>query len=201
MDHAATCIQFFKPIVEDKKNVKTLHSTPQQQMAECYTPDYVVFQKLHRTFETLRKLITYIIICHEPYHQSLTELFGETDIKINPPKTTSDLILMYKAYPLAIEEWNDKLFEIVDMPDYPAIYMLYNRINPLLYYSLVTDQDTSDKIMVFEESVNEFEQHVENMYKPLLKRHVGMVVESAKQKVKNSKQTSDSKSQSHQLQA
>lgn len=177
------CIKIFKLVLEQYKKDKE-PPTKESKLSETYTPDYLIFQKLQKTFMQLERLVKYVVVKNKEYYSKLLQDYNleEEDVyeldkmSINIPKNLDELVNLYATYPNAIDTINDELFEIINMENYPALIML-RKINILLYYSVISDEKEAEKILFFEDSVNEFADIVKSLIKKLLREHVEMLVQ------------------------
>ena len=79
------------------------------------------------------------------------------------------ICLGYKA--TFIKEY---LFKLISIENYEGLQIL-NNLNPLLYYSVIDDQDFSTKIEFFEEDCVEFYDIITNIIKKLLPIYINLL--------------------------
>ncbi len=182
MDHRDYCIQIFKPILDQYKKNKTPASA-QESLAETYTPDYILFKKMQKAFTVLGDVIKYVVLKDEKYYNETLKNFDISEdpaaalneLTINVPSNVNDLLTLYMRYPAAIDAIHEDLYNIINVKDYEALLML-RKINVLLYYSVITDTETAEKILFFEDTINLFSLLVHELVKKLMRGHIEMVV-------------------------
>ncbi len=172
-DRRDFCQKLFKPVFDNYKKNKALGGKSiEKNFEEKYTPDYVLFKKLHNSFTNLEKLIKYAIMIVPEYYKKFKESVNNP---INIPYNTNDLLMLYTTYPHAIEFIHEELFDIINIENYELLLIL-RKINILLYYSTTIDNDIDKKIMLLEEQINLFCEAVNKLTKKLMRSYIEIIV-------------------------
>jgi hypothetical protein len=190
MNQTKYCADIFKPVFDLYKTNKK-ETTKEQKLAENYTPDYVIFQKLHKSFNMLENLLKYVVLRQEKYYVKILEQFVTlSNLTVSIPKNNDELFSLYASYPEAIDQINDELYQIINIQHFEGLLVL-RKLNPLLYYSVISDTETAERILFFENEIMQFCDLVNQITKKLLRDYIKLITSKEFKESKESKESKD----------
>jgi hypothetical protein len=169
--------------IQDLANTASLEI---KAIGDQYTQDNILFTKLQKWYLILKLMLKFAMCRNDSTYQRMIKMTNSTlykdflEIEVSLPNDEQEIILMFNAYPEAIDIHHD-MYDIVRIEDYKLL-LLTAQINYMLYYNVVDDPTF---ILDRAVQINEFCERSKTLFKKMVKEHTQEQLRELKQKKAN----------------